>query len=57
MSEWKYDRIFADAPAGVVQQQHITYVVLRGKFTKETITRKYFADGDYQDSVTHEVLS
>lgn len=57
MSQWPYDKLFAHAPEGVVQQQHITYIVLRGKITKETITRKYYPDGDYQDGVTSEVLA
>ena len=57
MAEWPYDRIFQNPPEGVVQQELITYRVLRGKITKERITRKYYQNSDYQDSVSTEVLN
>ena len=41
---------------GLIQQELITYRIVDGKMRKTTVTRKYMAGDDYQDSTTTEVL-
>ena len=55
-SKWPYDDIFEQPGHGILQQQLVTYKIERGKMVIETITRRYFGDNDYQDSVRTEVI-
>ena len=41
---------------GLIQQELITYRIVRGRVHKTTVTRKYMRDNDYQDSTVTEVL-
>lgn len=41
---------------GVVSHSLVTYRYVNGVLRKETVTRKYKQDGDYQDSSTVEPI-
>ena len=41
---------------GLIQQEIITYRIVDNKIHKTTVTRKYMAGNDYQDSTKTEVL-
>ena len=53
---WPYDAIFKQPGDGVKLQFITTYQVKNGKLHKETVTRRFMGDNDYQDSVTTEVI-
>lgn len=53
---WFYDRILSQPTPGLKRQELITYYTENGKLHKETITRRYYGDDDYQDSVSTEVM-
>ena len=56
MSEWKYDRIFEQPQPGIKKQELVTYKIENRKLIKEVVTRRFFGDDDYQDSVRVEVV-
>ena len=39
-----------DSQDGVIRQELVTYIVKGGLLKKETVTRDYLEDGDYNDS-------
>jgi hypothetical protein len=39
-----------DSQDGVIRQELVTYIVKGGMLKKETVTRDYLEDGDYNDS-------
>lgn len=46
-----------DAPRpGLKTCRHISYEIKNGKMCKETITRTYFLNGEYNDSQCVEVI-
>jgi hypothetical protein len=54
--KWEYDKYF-ERIAGVYRQEHTIYRRREsGKLERTTITRLYFSDGDYQDSVETVVI-
>lgn len=55
MAEWEFDKYFAPVE-GVYIQEHIIYKRLERGVERTKITRRYFADGDYQDSVETSIL-
>jgi hypothetical protein len=55
MAEWEYDKYFAPVE-GVFIQEHIIYKRLERGVKRIKITRQYFADGDYQDSVITDII-
>lgn len=56
MSEWPYDKIFQQPKPGLLQEEHVEYVVVDNKIKKTTITRKFHGKDDYHDSVKTEIL-
>ena len=55
-AKWEFDKYF-ERIDGVYRQEHIIYKRKEsGKLERTTITRQYFADGDYQDSVETVVI-
>lgn len=56
MSEWEYDRLFDQPYEGLIKQEFVTYKKVRGKLIKETITRRFMKNNDYQDSSSIEVI-
>jgi hypothetical protein len=60
MSNWEYDEIFSqqDDNDNYIEQQMITMKRLRqGKVEVTTVTRKFYGNKDYQDSVETKVYS
>jgi len=54
--KWEYDKYF-ERIAGVYRQEHTIYRRKEtGKVERTRITRLYFSDGDYQDSVETVVI-
>jgi hypothetical protein len=53
---WIYDKIFQQPKPGLFQEEHIEYVVVGKRIKKTTITRKFYGDNDYQDSVKTEII-
>jgi hypothetical protein len=53
---WEYDEIFNQPCEGLLKQEFITYKKVRGKLLKETITRRFMGNDDYQDSTSTEVI-
>ncbi len=41
---------------GVIYQELITYKVINNMLTKETVTRTFKSDDDYDDSVSHKPI-
>ena len=57
MSDWSYDNIFSQPKPGLHKQEHITYKHdERGALIKEKITRNYYGEQDYQDSIVTEII-
>lgn len=56
-STWVYDHIMCQPDGQITLQQHITYRRVADRIEKETITRRYYGNNDYQDSVEVEVIS
>ena len=55
-SPWPYDAIFEQPTPGVQMQKLITYRVVNRKLVVETVTRRFYGDQDYQDSVSTEII-
>lgn len=54
--EWEFDKYFSQVD-GVYRQEHIIYKRRpKGGVERTTITRHYFAGGDYQDSTETVIL-
>jgi hypothetical protein len=52
----RFDRQMDQPGEGRLQQELVTYYRKDGKLTKETITRCFFKNNKYIDSITTEVL-
>ena len=50
MTEGPFQGAFEADTIGVVRREIITYRYKEGKIVKETATRTYYGDGDYNDS-------
>lgn len=54
--EWEFDKYFVKQD-GVDRQEHVIYKKLpNGKIQRTTITRRYYARDDYQDSTETVIL-
>lgn len=54
--EWEFDKYFAPIE-GVYRQEHVIYKRRpNGGVERTTITRHYYAGGDYQDSTETVIL-
>ena len=54
-AKWEYDKYF-ERIEGVYRQEHVIYKRKEKGVERTKITRLYFADGDYQDSVETVVI-
>ena len=55
-ANWQFDKYFEEVE-GVYRQEHVIYKRRpNGGVERTTITRLYFADGDYQDSVETVII-
>ena len=50
MTEGPFKGVFESDTTGVVRREITTYRYIDGKMVKETATRTYYNDGDYNDS-------
>lgn len=56
-NKWEYDAIFDQPQDGLIEQQRITYKRRTdGKIEKTIVTRRFYGNSDYQDSVTTKIL-
>lgn len=55
-ANWEFDKYF-ERKEGVYRQEHVIYKRRpNGGVERTKITRLYFADGDYQDSVETVII-
>lgn len=55
--QWEYDRIFDDRKPGDIRKEYITYRRTdTGNIERTRVTRIYYANSDYQDSVETIIL-
>lgn len=54
---WEHDEYMSQPEKGLMLQMRISYREKNGKIYRETVTRRYFKDGDYQDSTHTEVIN
>ena len=54
-TSWEFDKYFAQID-GVYRQEHVIYKRRERGVERTTITRRYYAGGDYQDSTETVIL-
>ena len=55
--DWEYDSIFGDKQPGDTRKEHIIYRTMdNGNIKRIRITRLYYGNNDYQDSVETAII-
>ena len=55
-TNYEPDTYMSGPEEGLLLQVRTTYRIKNGKVEKHSITRRYWKDGDYQDSTSSEIL-
>ena len=53
MNDGPFTRALESDTQGVIRREIVTYRRIKDVMIRETVTRTYFKDNDYQDSVTY----
>lgn len=57
MENYKYDRHLSQPDGAIIQQELVTYSRdENGNVRRETVTRDFFGNSDYQDSTSVTIL-
>lgn len=55
-SDWEFDKLFGERQPGDIRKEHIIYRRKGDKIERIKVTRIYYKEDDYQDSVENVII-